>query len=208
MTKLLRSITAVATSIALATGCFAQTEGKVMPRDFSLEGFRPASLPHPGTITFIESWNDVPKRKSADEYPDSFKFLCLDENEQEVSRDKAKWCIPIVEFDVFSVDDNGKSVPFKEGSFISITAYGPDHRFVRSLATPPRPPSPAAPVPKSGAESAVSPRDIGGASRIASSSSVTPLKSGSSVPPQTFGVKQDKMQMTFWERLNRTILGL
>jgi hypothetical protein len=204
MTKLLRLITAGATSIVLATGSFAQTEGKVMPKDFSLEGFQSASLPHPGTITFFESWNDVPKRKLADEYPDSFKFLCLDENEDEVSRDKAKWCIPIVEFDVFSVDDNGKSVPFKEGSFISITAYGPEHRFVRSLATPPQPPSPTAPVPKSDAESAVLPGDIGGASRIASSSSVAPLQLDSSVT-QPFGVEWGKPQMTFWERLKRTI---
>jgi len=175
-----------------------------MPKDFSLEGFQPASLPHPGTITFIESWNDIPKQKNADEYPDSFKFLCLDEKEKEVSRDKAKWCIPIVEFDVFSVDDNGKSVPFKEGSFISITAYGPDHRFVRSLATPPRPPSPAAPVPKSGGGSAVPPGDIGSASRTGSSSSATQLKSAPSAP-QSFGTVLDKTRMTFWERIKRTI---
>jgi hypothetical protein len=141
MTKKMPALTiAVATSMVLATACSTQIEGKVMPKDFSLEGFQLASLLHPGAITFIESWNDVPKRKSADEYPDSFKFLCLDENEKEVSRDKAKWCIPIVEFDVFSVDDNGKSVPFKEASSISITAYGPGHRFVRSLSTAPRPP--------------------------------------------------------------------
>ncbi|WP_158934014.1 hypothetical protein [Burkholderia sp. S171] len=173
-----------------------------MPKDFSLEGFQPASLPHPGTIAFIESWNDVPKRKSADEYPDSFKFLCLDENEKEVSRDKAKWCIPIVEFDVFSVDDNGKSVPFKEGSSISITAYGPGHRFVRSLSSAPRPPLP--PVPKSGAGSAVPHGDIGDASRTAWSSSANlqnsdPSASGSS------GGELDKTQMSFWEKLKRTI---
>ncbi|MGA7815726.1 hypothetical protein [Caballeronia sp.] len=165
-----------------------------MPNDFSLEGFQPANVPHPGTITFIESWNDVPKRKRADEYPDSFKFLCLDENEKEVSRDKAKWCIPIVEFDVFSVDDNGKSVPFKEASSISITAHGPNHRFVRSLSSAPRPPSPAVPVPGSAAGRAVPPADIGGASRTASSSSA---------PQQKYEL--DKLQMTFWERLKRTI---
>ncbi|CAN7153675.1 hypothetical protein LJR034_000086 [Caballeronia sp. LjRoot34] len=204
MTKLLGLSTAIATSIALATGCSTQTERKIMPKDFSLEGFQPASLPHPGTITFIESWNDVPKRKSADEYPDSFRFLCLDENEKEVSRDKAKWCIPIVEFDVFSVDDNGKSVPFKEGSSISITAYGPGHRFVRSLSTAPRPPSPAAPAPKPGAGSAVPQGGPGGASRTASSSSATSLKSAQSAS-QSFGTMLDKTQMTFWERLKRTI---
>ncbi|WP_165986894.1 hypothetical protein [Caballeronia sp. SBC1] len=201
MTKLLGFITAVATAIALATGCSTKIEGKIMPKDFSLEGFQTATSSHPGTITFIESWNDVPKRKTADDYPDSFKFLCLDENEKEVSRDKAKWCIPIVEFDVFSVDDNGKSVPFKEASSISITAYGPDHRFVRSLSTAPRPPSPAAPVPKSGS---AMPPNIGDASRTASSTNATPLKSAPSVP-QSSGAVQDKTQTTFWERLKRTI---
>jgi hypothetical protein len=204
MTKLIALTTAVATLIVLATGCSTQTEGKIMPKDFSLKGFQPAALPHPGTITFIESWNDVPKRKSADEYPDSFRFLCLDENEKEVSRDKAKWCIPIVEFDVFSVDDNGKSVPFKEGSSISITAYGPGHRFVRSLSTAPRPPSPAPPVPKSGAGSAVPPGDIGDASRTAWSSSANPQNSDPSAS-QSFGSELDKTRMTFWERLKRTI---
>jgi hypothetical protein len=202
MTKLIGLTTALATSIVLVAGCSTQTEGKTMPKDFSLEGFQPASLPHPGTITFVESWNDVPKRKSADEYPDSFRFLCLDENEKEVSRDKAKWCIPIVEFDVFSVDDNGKSVPFKEGASISITAYGPGHRFVRSLSSAPRPPLP--PVSKSGAGSAVPPGDIGDASRTAWSSSAN-LQNSDPSASQSFASEPDKTQMTFWERLKRTI---
>ncbi|SAL15868.1 hypothetical protein AWB69_00783 [Caballeronia udeis] len=204
MTKLVALTIALATSIVLGAGCSTQTEGKVMPKDFSLEGFQPATLPHPGAITFIESWNDIPKRKSADEYPDSFKFLCLDENEKEVSRDKAKWCIPIVEFDIFSVDDNGKSVPFKEASSISITAYGPGHRFVRSLSTAPRPPSPA---PKSGSGNAVPPGDIGDASRTASVSDTAPQKSGPLTSP-SFGTKLDKTRMPFRERLKRTIFDI
>jgi hypothetical protein len=36
-----------------------------------------------------------------------------------------------------SGDVNGKSIPFKEASSVPITAYGPGHRFVRSLSTAP-----------------------------------------------------------------------
>ncbi len=199
MTKSIESIAGALMAAVLTTACSTQTQEKPMSKEFSLDGFQAASLPHPGTITFIESWNDLPKRKSADEYPDSFKFLCLDENENEATRDKAKWCIPILEFDIFSTGEDGKSVPFEKASSISITAYGPNHRFVRSLSTAPPPPLPPESAPKPMPESAVPPAQMNSAAQAASLSTDW-HKAGVATRDQT--------QLTFWEKLKKAIRGV
>ncbi|WP_143281816.1 hypothetical protein, partial [Caballeronia humi] len=121
---------AIAGASTITAGCAVQTGNEGMSKEFSLEGFQAAYLPHPGNITFIESWSREPKIESADQYPDAFKFRCIDAKGNIVPKDRAKLCIPIVEFNVNAVDEAGKPHQFKGAYFISITAYGPNHRFV------------------------------------------------------------------------------
>jgi hypothetical protein len=189
MKKPLAFAIAITIASAIAAGCAVQTGNEVMSKKFSLEGFQAANLPHPGTITFIESWNDKPKTESADQYPDSFKFRCIDENEDIVPRDRAQLCIPIMEFNVKAVDEAGNPHPFKGAHFISITAYGPNHRFVEVTDSVPQSPSPLPEPPRISPKTPSAPAPPG--ARLATQSSVSARK-----------------PMGFWERIRKAMRGI
>lgn len=107
-------------------------------------------MPHPGTITLRYLWNHSERVDQASDWPESITFFCVNDKREEVSRNQAKWCIPLVEFETFSVDEKGNPVPPREASFIERFEYGPGHTFVRSVSTPPvrvPPPELRAPPP-------------------------------------------------------------
>lgn len=62
---------------------------------------------------------------------------CWNEKDEVVPRDRAKWCVPLVEFETLSVDEQGRPVPPNRASFISRKDYGPNHTFIGSASTPP-----------------------------------------------------------------------
>ncbi|WP_414450382.1 hypothetical protein AB4851_32935 [Burkholderia sp. 22PA0099] len=106
--------------------------------------------PHPGTITLRYLWNHSERVERASDWPESIIFFCVNDKHEEVPRNQAKWCIPLVEFETLSVDEKGNSVPPREASFIERFEYGPDHTFLRSVSTPPvrvPPPELRAPPP-------------------------------------------------------------
>ncbi|WP_233885145.1 hypothetical protein [Paraburkholderia flagellata] len=105
-----------------------------------LPGAQPATVPHPGTIAAKYTWNNSTEYWKASEFPDSFKFMCFDKNGIRTSRNKAAWCIPIVEVVTISVDVNGNPVAPKDAASIENTVYGPDHTFLEHTMSTPKPP--------------------------------------------------------------------
>lgn len=128
---------AIVSSISIA---FAQDAS--MPRSDPLTDAlervkQDAKAPHPGTLTIRSLWNKSEVKESSESWPDGNIFFCWNEKDEVVSRNKAKWCVPLVEFETLSVDEAGKPVPPNHASFISRKEYGPNHTFVRSVSTPP-----------------------------------------------------------------------
>jgi hypothetical protein len=133
---LIARISLIACLSALACECAANMGVKNMAQQFP-PGAQDPKLPHPGIVTFVYLWNNSREVDSADKVPDRIKFFCVDERDNEVAREKAIWCIPVVEIETFSVDEHGKAVVPKDADFIHIRAYGPNHTFLKSTVTPP-----------------------------------------------------------------------
>lgn len=113
-----------------------------MTQDFP-PGAQAPDVPHPGRVTFVYVWNNSREVESAAKVPDRIKFFCVDRQDNEVEREKAVYCIPVVEIETFSVDEHGKPIAPKDADYIHIRAYGPNHTFLKSTVTPPsrqRPP--------------------------------------------------------------------
>ncbi|MBN3728668.1 hypothetical protein [Burkholderia sp. Ac-20379] len=147
----------IAISAANLTACTSNSgEPAVPPADSRLAALdkikQDPSLPHPGRITLRYLWNQSERIENAADWPEGITFFCLNEKHERVERDQATWCIPLVEFETFSVDEHGKPVPPREASFIERFEYGPDHTFIRVVSTPPvrtPPPELRTPAPPS-----------------------------------------------------------
>lgn len=142
MKNSLGQITAIAICIATSTACTTYSgEPTVQPIDSRRTALdkikQDPSRPHPGRITLRYLWNQSERIDNAADWPESITFFCLNENHERVARDQATWCIPLVEFETFSVDENGNPVPPRDASFIERFEYGPDHTLIRSVSTPP-----------------------------------------------------------------------
>lgn len=105
-----------------------------------LPGAQAATVPHPGTILAKFTWNNSTEYWNASKFPDRFIFRCFDKDGIRTSRDKAAWCIPIVEVVTVSVDDDGKPVAPKDATLISNSVYGPEHTFLEHNTSAPKPP--------------------------------------------------------------------
>lgn len=124
--------------------CFASIACLGMPVSSEAQSDRPLppyaqrpDVSHPGTVKFIDLWNRTEKIESADDIPDGIKFFCMDEKRIKVERGQAAWCIPVVEYETYSVDANGKPVAPEIADFVRITSYGPRHTYIGSTVTPP-----------------------------------------------------------------------
>jgi len=100
-------------------------------------GAQEPSAPHPGSIAFKYSWNQSTEIKDASKYPEDFIFRCADANGERTDRARAAWCIPLVEVETVSVDENGKPVAPKEADSVSISEYGPGHTFIQHTQSVP-----------------------------------------------------------------------
>ncbi len=88
--------------------------------------------PHPGKIVFGYQWNRTQEVKDAGSVPDEIKFVYYDAGGAETSDlAKAVHRVPVLEILTTSVDAEGKPVEPKRATLIEITAFGPDHRFLR-----------------------------------------------------------------------------
>src|SRR5471032_2437603 len=111
---------------AIACGCISTSGAKDMAKQFP-HGAQEPSAPHPGSIAFKYSWNQSTEIKDASKYPEDFIFRCADANGERTDRARAAWCIPLVEVETVSVDENGKPVAPKEADSVSISKYVPGH---------------------------------------------------------------------------------
>jgi hypothetical protein len=100
-------------------------------------GAQEPSAPHPGSIAFKYSWNQSTEIKDASKYPEDFIFRCADANGERTDRAHAAWCIPLVEVETVSVDENGRPVALKEADSVSISEYGPEHTFIEHTQSVP-----------------------------------------------------------------------
>jgi hypothetical protein len=100
-------------------------------------GAQDPHLPHPGTIMARFDWNRSTEQWNASDFPESFVFRCFDGNGALTTRASAAWCIPVVEIETVSVDENGKPVAPREADSISNTVYGPGHTFIEHTSSPP-----------------------------------------------------------------------
>jgi hypothetical protein len=94
-------------------------------------------LPHPGTIAAKYYWNDSTETWTVSDLPESFIFRCFDKNGERAQRADAAWCIPVVEVETVSVDENGKPVAPKDADSVSISEYGPGHTFIEHTQSVP-----------------------------------------------------------------------
>jgi hypothetical protein len=121
---------------AIACGCISTSGAKDMAKQFP-HGAQEPSAPHPGSIAFKYSWNQSTEIKDASKYPEDFIFRCADANGERTDRARAAWCIPLVEVETVSVDENGKPVAPKEADSVSISEYGPGHTFIQHTQSVP-----------------------------------------------------------------------
>jgi hypothetical protein len=199
-------ISMLATMVA---ACAASNTGvPKVARTMEQEGMRDPKTPHPGTITFLYLWNGTKENKQASDWPERMAWYCTDSDKREVARSdpRATRCIPIVEVETFSVDENGKPVAPSEADFISIKEYGPNHTFVRSTSSPPslKQRSEQAPKPvvlmRGATSSKTQPRSYGPSSLPPSferASDVRPT-------PSSYRESVDKPP-GFWERVKKVI---
>lgn len=100
-------------------------------------GAQDPAAPHPGTIAFLYDWNGAATMEKASDFPESFIFRCFDHKGERVDRAHAWYCIPVVEIQTTSVDENGKGVAPQDADFIENSAYGPGHVFLQHTSSAP-----------------------------------------------------------------------
>lgn len=100
-------------------------------------GAQEPSAPHPGSIAFKYVWNQSTEIKDASKYPEDFIFRCVDANGKRADRAHAAWCVPLVEVETVSVDENGNPVAPREADSVSISEYGPGHTFIQHTQSVP-----------------------------------------------------------------------
>lgn len=124
--------------LACTYGCLPTTGATNMtPQRPS--GSQDPALPHPGTITAKFDWNGSTELWKASDFPDSFIFRCFDKDGKRTQRANAAWCVPVVEVETVSIDENGKPVAPSEADTISNTIYGPGHTFLEHTSSQPSP---------------------------------------------------------------------
>jgi hypothetical protein len=121
---------------AFTYGCPAAYRTLNMTAQFP-PGAQDPHLPHPGTITARFDWNGSTEQWNASDFPESFVFRCFDAKGELTARASAAWCIPVVEIETVSVDENGKPVAPSEADSISNTVYGPGHTFIEHTSSAP-----------------------------------------------------------------------
>jgi hypothetical protein len=129
-------LTTVAGLTALLCGCMATTGATNMKQHFP-PGAQDPKSPHPGTISAIFSWNNSTEAWTISDLPESFYFRCFDASGKPTARAHAAWCIPLVEVETVSVDENGKPVAPKDADSVSISEYGPGHTFIEHTQSVP-----------------------------------------------------------------------
>lgn len=92
--------------------------------------------PHPGTVTFVERWNHTEKTVSADTLPDDIKFFCVNADQFIVRRERAAWCIPVIEYDTVSLDEDGKPAEPGVAHRVQRSSYGPNQISLQSVIVP------------------------------------------------------------------------
>ncbi|WP_156529127.1 hypothetical protein [Caballeronia udeis] len=100
-------------------------------------GAQDPKSPHPGSIEAKYYWNDSKETWPISDLPESFIFRCFDKNGERAQRVNAAWCIPVVEVETVSVDENGNPVVPKEADSVSISEYGPGHTFIQHTQSVP-----------------------------------------------------------------------
>ena len=121
---------------ALAYGCMANTGATNIKQQLP-PGAQDPQLPHPGTIAAKYDWNGSTELWTVSDLPDSFIFRCFDKSGKPTQRANAAWCIPVVEVETVSVDENGKPVAPKDADSVSISEYGPGHTFIEHMQSVP-----------------------------------------------------------------------
>jgi hypothetical protein len=121
---------------ALTCGCMTNTGATNMTQHFP-PGAQDPKSPHPGTITAKYYWNDSTETWTVSDLPESFIFRCFDKNGERAQRANAAWCIPVVEVETVSVDENGNPVAPNEADSVSISEYGPGHTFIEHTQSVP-----------------------------------------------------------------------
>lgn len=121
---------------AVACGCISTSGATNMTKQFP-QGAQEPSTPHPGSIAFKYAWNQSTEIKDASKYPDDFIFRCADANGKRTDRTHAAWCIPLIEVETVSVDENGNPVAPREADSVSISEYGPGHTFIQHTQSAP-----------------------------------------------------------------------
>jgi hypothetical protein len=121
---------------ALAYGCMANTGATNMMQHFP-PGAQDPKSPHPGTIAAKYYWNNSTETWTVSDLPESFIFRCFDENGKSAQRANAAWCIPLVEVETVSVDENGNPVAPRDADSVSISEYGPGHTFLQHTQSAP-----------------------------------------------------------------------
>lgn len=101
------------------------------------QGAQEPSAPHPGSIAFKYAWNKSTKIKDASKYPEDFIFRCADARGEPTDRAHAAWCVPLVEVETVSVDENGNPVAPSDADSVSISEYGPGHTFIEHTQSVP-----------------------------------------------------------------------
>jgi hypothetical protein len=130
--RILLSVSIAATACGGISTSGATEMAKQFPR-----GAQEPAAPHPGSIAFKCAWNQSTEIKDASKYPEDFVFRCADANGKRTARAHAAWCIPLVEVETVSVDENGKPVAPKEADSVSISEYGPGHAFIQHTQSVP-----------------------------------------------------------------------
>lgn len=162
-------------------------------------------LPHPGTVKLLYLWNGSEKTRLASEWSESMVFHCVNAEGGGTSREDAAWCVPIVEYETFSVDDKGNPVEPRLADFIRIDAYGPNHTLIESTVTPPRfrPPPEAKPESASTlqqAASSVSPQAMGDGPAGGDTSEGREKRLDESASASL-------PRLTWWQRVRRALFG-
>lgn len=104
------------------------------------DGAQAPDQPYPGTIAHRLRWNDSTESPKAADFFDSAG--------NRVDRGRATYCVPVVEIDTVSFDENGKGVAPKDADATESAIDGPSHGRDESMAgrgdtpgDPHRPPS-------------------------------------------------------------------
>jgi hypothetical protein len=93
--------------------------------------------PHPGTIVFRTAWNHSERTEQAARVPEANKFVYFEASGRETSNPvQAAARIPIVEVEMSSFDASGHLVEPAKAVRISISEYGPGHKFLRHSTGP------------------------------------------------------------------------